>query len=200
MIKRMLAFLLIGSILISCASYFRPIVPQSMSYGVMQSGDEISYAWRYNVLAESKNKKYARKELNHGIQLLAVQVQNTGSEEIVLREHAKFYMGDKLVLPMEPQQIQQQVKQLSGLYMLWSLLWVIITTCDSFDCSIIPLPVGLVIGIGNLGKASRANKDLLAELSANNILDKRIAPGETATGLVGIASGSLIPIEIRISR
>jgi len=200
MVKRLVALVLLLSVLFSCARHYRVIAPQRLSYTAPQKGDNFTYAWRYNVLAESGNKKQARKEQKNAMQLLAIQISNSGTEEIRLREHAKFYMGDKLVLPMEPQQVQQQLKQLSGLYMLWGLFWVFLTTCDSFDCSTIPLPVGLAIGIGNLAKAQRANKDLLFELSANNILDKRIGPGETATGLIGIASGSMVPIEIRLSK
>lgn len=200
MAVRVLALALLTSVLFSCAKHYRAIAPQALTYSDVQSGDDIRYAWRYNVLAESGNKKYARKETKQAIQVLAVQISNTSAEEITVREHARFYIDDRLVLPMEPLQVQQQIRQLGGLYMLWSLFWVYIITCDSFDCSTIPLPVGVVIGIGNMAKAQRANKDFLHELTFNNILDKRIGPGETVTGLIGISSSSMKPIEIRISR
>ncbi|MCB0490252.1 MAG: hypothetical protein KDC99_17365 [Cyclobacteriaceae bacterium] len=200
MLVKYTSILLIGVItLSSCASGYRPMLPRQMSFSSLE-GEGIKYSYRYNVLSETRNKKYANKELKHGVKLIALQVQNTTDEEVILREHARFYTGDKQVLPLDPKQMQQQVKQPGGLYMLWSLLWLYYTKCEGFECNTIPIPIGVVIGLLNLSTASRANKDLLSELISNNILDKRIAPGETVTGLLGISSDGSLPLEIRLSR
>lgn len=199
MLIRSIALLLITAIMLSsCAAGYKPMLPQSMSFSSLE-GEGLKYSYRYNVLTETKNKKHANKELKHGVKLMALQVQNNTGDEIILREHARFYTGDKQVLPLDPKQLQQQVKQPGGLYMLWSLLWVFYNKCEGFDCTSIPIPIGFVIGLLNWSTASRANKDLLNELIANNILEKRIAPGETVTGLLGISSDGSLPLQIRLS-
>jgi hypothetical protein len=108
-------------------------------------------------------------------------------------------MGDRLVLPMEPKQVSQQLKQPAPLYLLWGLLWVTITKCEGEDCSVTPLPVGLAIGLINVGVASSANKKFLAELDATNILDKTIQPGETVYGLIGISSDITAPLTLKVN-
>lgn len=175
------------------------MLPQKMKFSSLE-GEGLKYSYRYNVLTETKNKRHANKELKHGVKLLALQVQNDTGEEIILREHARFYTGEKQVLPLDPKQLQQQLKQPGGLYMLWSLLWLTYTKCEGRECNTIPIPIGVVIGLLNWSTASRANKDLLNELIANNILDKRIAPGEAVTGLLGISSDGSLPLEIRLSK
>jgi hypothetical protein len=198
MIKRLTTVFLAGVILMSCAGTYKPIAAHRMSFDT-KTEQNLSYGYRYHVLHESGNKKYEKKETKHGVKLIAIQIQNNTDREIVPREEVRFYIGDKSIFPMEPAQMQQQLKQLSGLYMLWSLLWLNITNCDSDgDCSFIPIPLGLFIGIGNMTTASNANKKLLAELQASNILDKKIAPGETAVGLIGIAAEEVQPIRIEL--
>jgi len=200
MLKRTMFLFLVGLILASCAASYKPILPYRMSYGTLQNGDGINYSYRYGILTETGNKKYANKEARHGVKLIAIQVENTTDQEIILRENAKFYVGGKIIFPMEPRQLQQQIKQPAGAYMLWTLLWFNITKCENRDCTTIPIPLGLLIGLINTGKASGANKALYSELIANNILDKKIAPGEKVTGLIGISSEDSLPMEIKLSR
>lgn len=200
MLKRTAYLLITGLILVSCAASYKPILPYRMSYGTLQNGGGLDYSYRYGILTETGNKKYANKEAKHGVKLIAIQVENTTDQEIILREHAKFYVGGKIIFPMEAKQVQQQIKQPAGAYMLWTLLWLNFTKCENRDCTTIPLPIGLLIGLINTGKASGANKALYTELIANNILDKKIAPGEKATGLIGISSEDSLPMEIKLSR
>jgi len=200
MLPKIFFYFVISSFLFSCASGYKPILPQQMSYGKLQSEGEINYTYRYNVLTDTKNKKYANKETNKGVKLVALQIENISDQEIILREHAKFYMGDKNILVLDPRQFQQQVKQPGGLYMIWSVLFLTINRCEGFECTAIPIPLGFVIGLLNWSTASRANKNLLSELIGNNILDRRIAPGEKSTGLIGVVSDELLPLEIRIVR
>jgi hypothetical protein len=78
-------------------------------------------------------------------------------------------------------------------------LWVVFSKCDSDgDCSSTPIPVGLLIGIGNTAAASSANKKFKMELTATDLLSKSIAPGETVQGLIGISSEISGSISLKI--
>jgi hypothetical protein len=199
LIKRFVAFGLIGALALSCAAPFKILNPQQMSFSNYKSGNGVDYALRGNVLADAGNTRYANKEMKTGLRVVAVEIENKTDRPIVLRENAKFYVGTKNVYPVEAAQIAQQLKQPAGLYMLWSLLWVVITKCDNNDCSVIPLPVGFAIGLGNMSKAKKANKALLDELNANNILDKKLMPGEKAKGLFGFGEQNIDAIRIEIN-
>lgn len=200
MIRRTFGSLLTAMIVMSCASSYKPIMPKMRAFTNPQTSEGITYAYRTNVLTETGNKKYANKEAKHGVKLIAIEIENQTESDIVLRNDAKFYLGDRIVFPMEPQQIHQQIKQPAGLYMLWSLLWIVINKCEGDDCTSIPLPVGVVIGAANTGLASSANKRLLEELMVNNILDRKISPGEKAIGLIGITADDIQSLRVELAR
>jgi hypothetical protein len=199
MIKRFTVFSLLTIILLSCAAPYHIINPGQMSLSNYKSNGSLDYAIRGNVLTDAGNTRYANKEMKTGLRVIAVEVENKTDKPILLREHARFYSGSKNIYPVEAQQIQHQLKQPAGLYMLWSLLWVVIYQCDNNDCSAIPLPVGVAIGAGNMSKAKKANKAFLDELTANNILDKKIMPGEKVKGLLGFAEQNVESIRIDLN-
>jgi hypothetical protein len=196
---RVVSFILMASILLSCAGSYKVINPQSLTYGSKSEADGISYSYQHNVLANTGNKKYAKRELKRPVKLLAVEFTNSTDHEINFRSDVKIFMGDRQVLPMEPSVIHQQLRQPAGLYMLWSLVWLTISKCENEDCSVTPIPIGLLIGIGNTSAASTANKKFLAELNATNILDRKIAPGETVKGLIGITSDTSGSISLKLN-
>jgi hypothetical protein len=200
MAKSIISLFALFCILCSCATSYKPINPQKLYFNSATVGDNLNYATRSNVLAEAGNERYAKKEIKNSVRLIAVQVVNKSDRDIVLRKDARFYLGDKVVFPIEPEQLKNQVKQPAGLYMLWSLLWVVVVKCENDDCTAIPIPLGVLIGAGNTSKASKANKALLHELEQNNILDKTIHPGEAVTGLIGVASTGDTALRIELSK
>ncbi|MBL7840201.1 MAG: hypothetical protein JNJ75_08695 [Cyclobacteriaceae bacterium] len=200
MSKTTISLLTIVCILCSCATSYKPINPQKLYFSAATVGDSLNYAVRGNVLAEAGNERYAKKEIKNNVRLIGVQVVNKSDHDIVLRKDARFYLGDKVVFPIEPEQLKNQLKQPAGLYMLWSLLWVVVAKCENDDCNVIPIPLGFLIGVGNTSKASKANKALLHELEQNNILDRVIHPGEAVTGLIGVAGSGDTPLRIELSK
>jgi hypothetical protein len=195
-----IALILIVSVITSCAGSYKPIVPERLSYGSTSTSDGIEYSYQHGILAHTKNKKYANREMKRAVKLMAVELTNKTDHTINFRRDVKIFMGDKLVLPVEPAVVHQQLRQPAGLYMLWSLLWVVVTKCEGEgDCSSTPLPVGLIIGIGNTSVASSSNKKFLTELNVNSILDREIAPGETVQGLLGISSETTGSISLKLN-
>jgi hypothetical protein len=193
------SFFLLIFVFSSCAGTYHNINPKGLTYGFASEVKGISYSYRHNVLSETGNKKYAKKEAKKPVKLIALEITNTTDRTINVGREVKIYMGDRQVLPVASSVMYDQLRQPAGLFMLWGLLWVIYSQCDSNgDCSSTPIPVGLLIGIGNTATASSANKKFKLELTEADLLTKSIAPGETVQGLIGISSESSGPISLRI--
>ena len=198
---RVTSFALIASILFSCAASYKTIGPQNLTYGSKTEGEGISYSYQHGVLAGAGNKRYANREMKNPVKLVAIEFTNNTDRVINFRKDVDIFMGDRQVLPTEPSVVHHQLKQRAGLYMLWSLVWLTYSKCETpdGDCSVMPIPVGVLIGIGNTSAASNANKKFLAELNANNILDRKINPGETVKGLIGITSDTTGSISLKLN-
>jgi len=190
--------LLVVVFLFSCAGTYKPIYPKALAYPSQSNVSGVSYSYRYNVLTDTGNKKYANKEDKKGIKLIAIKIENNTDRVINFKRDIDVYMGSRVIFPMEPELIKSTIKQPAPLYLLWSLLWVTIYNCDGNDCNVTPIPVGLGIGLINVGIAGSANRNFLDELNYYNILEKDIEPGETVYGLMGLSTDISAPITLQL--
>jgi len=181
-----------------CASSYRPIMADRHTYPGVAENDLLELKYEYDVLMKAGNKKYAGKEEARNIRLVAVQFTNLSSRTVTFPDDVEILAGDQRVTVLQPDEASRKLKQIAPLYMLWSVLWVVVSKCDEQDCTSIPIPVGALIGLGNTIKAGNANKNLLMDLMHYNILNKVVAPGETVTGIISIAVNSGQPLEIRM--
>ncbi len=195
-----LLFFVLSIFLFSCASTYKSISPGQLNYPSTSEISGLSYSYRFDVLEDTKNKKYANKEAKKGMKLIAIKLENNTNETVNLKRDIDFYMGDRVIFPMEPQLIKSTIKQPAPLYLLWSLLWVVIYDCDFDDCNTTPIPIGLGIGLINVGIAGSANKNFENELNQYNLLERDIAPGETAHGLIGLSTDIAAPITLKWKR
>lgn len=101
-------------------------------------------------------------------------------------EDVAIYFGDNLITALRPEEVHREVRQISGLYMLWGLFWITISNCENSDCKVIPLPVGLLIGLANMTAAKRANNYFIDDLTRQSLMNKTVAPGETVYGILPI--------------
>lgn len=185
-------------LLSSCAGSYKTINPAGLNYASRSQTQGAEYGVINSVLSETGNRKYANRELKRPVKIYAVEFTNKTDRPISFRDDVKVFMSGKPALLLETSVIHSALKQPAGLYMLWSLLWVFIYNCDTDDCSVTPLPVGLIIGIGNTSVASSANKKLNEELTLNNLLDKTIQPGETVRGLIGLSGTVAGPLHFEV--
>ena len=194
-----LAFVCIAAMLSACASSYRPVRVTNLAYPSVTSSQGVEMHYKYDILHEAGNKKYPKKELKKNIRLLAVELTNNTDRAINLKNDIEIYSGTRKIIPLEPAYAKRELKQIAPLYLLWGLLWVTINKCDDYgECTSTPLPVGVAIGLLNMGIAAGANKNLGADLIRYNLLDKTIAPGETVNGVISIAIESGQPLEIRL--
>lgn len=194
------ALIALTSLVSGCASTYRPVSLNSLPSVATAPTEDVQINYKYDILGLAGNKKYAKKEAKKNIRVIGIEIKNATGRPITLREDIDLYSGNRKIFPLEPTFAKQQLKQIAPLYLLYSLIWVTIANCERDDCTIIPIPVGAIIGIGNMSVAASANKHLFEDLTRYDILDKVIEPGESVTGVICIAAESGQPIEIRVKQ
>jgi hypothetical protein len=184
-------------VLVGCATTYKPIHPPTLNYSPQVFTEGIGVSYVYEVLRDSRNKKYARQEARKGYKLVAVKITNGTTAPLILSENAKFFSGTKEVFPMSPQAFSGAVRQQEIKF-----LWYILLNFVSFEDGNKSIPVGLVLapllGAGNVWFAYSANNKMRKELEDYNLLDREIQQGETVHGLIGLYTREYGPISIEV--
>ncbi len=181
----------------SCASSYDYIEPNALSYNSNSSTDTFVLEYKYDLL----NKKYAKKEANRGMKLIAIKVTNNSNKDVVFGKDItlKYKNGVGLNL-LETEKVFKDLKQATPLYLLYLLLTPVNFTSTSNGRTTSSVPIGLGLGPatagGNMIVAGSANKKLKKELMEFDILGTLIKSGETKTGLIGIRADNYDSIEI----
>jgi len=200
-----LAWMMVTILLLSsCAVSYRTIRPESLKYPSAVNEDGMQISYKYDVLRSSGNKRYANKEKNRGLQLIAIQLKNQSDTTIRLSRDCDIYADNVRVLPMEVGVINDRLKQ-----KVWPYYFYLLMTFVQLNYSITTPTmittgswhIGYVLGPGltllNVTKASSANRNLFINLNVADIWNRDILGGETVYGLIGIESRDFIPIHIR---
>jgi hypothetical protein len=190
-------------LLSSCAASFTSLNPKSFYYSNTTITDSVKLSYKYNVLTERGNKKYAKKELKMGVKITAIKIVNNGNETLKYGENFKFVSGDKDVIPLDPLTTFQKVKQKTTSH-LWYLLMLPLQLNIVTPTSKDSYPIGLVVGpglaIGNLLYASSSNSKFKEELLQYDVLGKDIKPGETGTFLLSFQNVEFGPLGIKMMK
>lgn len=183
---------------VGCASSYRVINPLRIVYQDSSESYGGVLGYRYDVLREAGNKKYARKADDKKIRIVGMKFTNLTDQAINFGEDVEIFADGQRIIPLPSDVVKREVKQISGLYMLWSLFWVTLSKCENDDCSVTPIPVGLLIGIGNTVGASGANRNFHKELEFHNLITKVVDPGETVKGLLLIRAENEQKLEVHL--
>jgi hypothetical protein len=205
LLSKILLFVFVVS-LIGCAASYKPINPQSISYNSHDVQDGVSISYKYDVLAEKGNRKYANKEEKKNVKLIAVKITNNTDSIINIGRDAIFYSGHTPLVPMDPSAVKQTIQQIVPAYLPYALLTFLtlnVTSGSSSEgYSTESYPIGLAIGptitIGNMALAGASNKKLYEELTVYNLLNKDIKSGETVYGIIGLKDTGYVPITVKI--
>ncbi len=191
--------------LMSCASSYRPIQPERMPYTNLTSNGDVALGYRYEVLGETRNKKYAKKELKNGVKVVAVSVTNNSAKPLTFGTDLKLMSGEKELLAMSPSSSFKALKQNTPIYLLYGLLTFVKLRIEKKKYSYVEVNeyrVGLVLGptitIGNLAVASGANKKFKTELISRDMWGKVIEPGKTVYGLVSLSGSGFEALSIKV--
>jgi hypothetical protein len=184
----------------SCASRYRSVRPESIRYNEPQVNNSLEFGYKYSILGQSGNKKYARREGKKGIDLVAIKFTNNTANSITLRDDIQIMAGGNGVFPIDREIIKKELKQGLPIYLLYSLLVINTSECTNGNCDVSTYPVGVGIAGFNMIVAGIANKNFADELERYDLLDRVIAPGETVYGLIGLQAMGYAPLTLRLKK
>jgi hypothetical protein len=191
----------------ACAATYKPISPKTLNFNAHDLQEDISFSYKYDVLAERGNRKYAKKEEKRDIKLIAVKITNNSDSEIDIMRDLNFYCGQRQITPMEPLAVKNMIKQVVPGYLpyiLFTFLNLTVTTqsTDGYDTNLNTdvYHIGYFLGPGltilNMATAASANGNLLKELNEYSI-NRLVKPGETVYGIIGVRGIDFSPITVR---
>ncbi|MDW3193453.1 MAG: hypothetical protein R8G66_13855 [Cytophagales bacterium] len=196
--KQSIAFLLLSGLLASCASSYRNINPNGLNYNGSHEHNGVTFQYKYDVLRESGNKKYAKRETKKEVQLIGLSITNNSDQPLTLAKDVNIIANNEVVLPLDPKSTQSFLKQNVPIYLLYFLLSFNTQSCENGDCETTIYPIGIPIAAGNMIMAGSANSKFLNELETKDILNKTVQRGETVYGLVGLRSTQYAPLTFEI--
>lgn len=186
-------------LLSACASPYHLIKPGNINYQTNIANEDVDFFYKYGVLSERGNGKYAKKESARGIKVVAVKITNRSNQPLTFGKDLLIHSNGKPISPLEPKLIHRSLKQGVPIYLLYLLLTPLqLTTGDGTT------PIGLVLGpgitVGNMVGAGAANQNFLKEME-DNFLDGKVIPaGETVHGIVGIYDLGFSPLTLELKK
>jgi hypothetical protein len=185
----------------SCAAIYNPIEPSYLSYELAGNYNGLKLSYRYEILAELNNKRYAKKERKHKIKLVAVKIENTGNQTLVLGKDFNLTSNGQAIDFINTADAYQKLKQKNWQALSFLLLAFTPPVQTTNGASVADFPLGVVAGpmlaAGNIFVAINANKQFQSELQSNTILGSTIKPQETRYGIVIINTAEENLIEIK---
>lgn len=185
----------------SCATQFKTLNPQKTNFsnGIFLEG--ISLRYKYNILRERGNTKYANKEEKKGVHIVAVKILNNSNKEIQIGHSANFYINNSRVGLLDPSFVWKSLRQPSLIYSLYLFLVPAkrpptIPKGDVLFQSFYIAGPGLALS--NMFVAIKGNKQFLKELKQYNLAGKIIRPGEEISGMVYLVYTGYEPLTIRL--
>jgi hypothetical protein len=167
--KNRVYILVIFTVLMSsCAAIYNPIEPAYLSYELAGNYNGLKLSYRYGILAELNNKRYARKESKQKIKLVVVKIENTSNQELVVGKDFNLISNGQALDYINSAAAYQKLKQKNwpALGFLFLALTPPVQTTNG--ASVADFPLGMVAGpmlaAGNIFVAINANKQFSSEL------------------------------------
>lgn len=197
-------WVLLLAIMSSCASSYHAVNPRHLYYPTEEPINGLSFSYRYNMLKENGNKKYAKKEFKKDIDVVAIELTNHTSQPLSFREDIELFAGDNYVRPMETEIAYKELNQNTPIYLLYLLLTPLRVFFTNSNGETSSFPAGLILGPGittlNMVKAGSANRAFREELRYNHLINRTVEPGETVRGIVALSSTNHAPLRAKVAR
>src|SRR5690349_20587362 len=116
------ALAMLSLLLTSCASRYRAIYPTTLEYSAKTTQEGVELGYRYAVLEELGNRKYAKKERRTGVKVVALKITNNTSRDLILGKNMKLMSGTSEVPVLTTNTVVSSLKQPAPAYLLYLLL------------------------------------------------------------------------------
>lgn len=166
-----------------CAANYRLVEPERLPYQSQVKTSAVDLAVQSHALALRGNQRYERKLQKKRLQWLCVRIINQDTVAKRWGEDIWLEAEGKRIEEMQPLVAAKELRQPTGIYLLYSLLIVFPQSCNGTTCRRIPVPFGLPIGVGNMVFASGSNQRMAKELVQYDLQGKEVAPGDTLYGI-----------------
>jgi len=196
--RRVILIALTGALLMQCAAAYKPINPPTVQYLAKEENDDVSFEYRYDVLAYRDNRKYSKKEKKRAFNVVAIKVKNKTDRTLNFTEDLDLYTDRSGVFPMEAEMSRKALRQNVPIYLLYGLLVLNVTNCDGKDCHTQIYPIGLAIAAINMIIAGSANQKMKDEFNQYSVHNKAIQPGETMHAIIAIPDYGYAPLHLRL--
>lgn len=178
----------------SCASRYNPVHPELLQYRGGVTVDSVDFKYRYDVMSENENKKYAKKELRKGYRLLAIEVTNNSSKPVTMKQDYELYHDNYLTPALPLTVAKKKLRQNAELMLLYSPVVLFTTKTEVrqvgnnlvFVQKRTNYPIGAAIGLGNFLVALNANSKFKKELRHNDLWMQTIQPHQKRQGFLFI--------------
>jgi len=173
----------------------------SLQYNNSKKTGGVEFSYKYDVLSERGNKRYAKKEAKTDIRVVAIKLVNYTDRTLIFGTDVKLYQSDREAYLVDPGVVGREIKQTPPLHLLYLLLTPLQLTITQNN-QVETYPLGVVLGpglaVGNMAASATANQKFRQELEYENPIGQEIGPGETFSGLVGIRDVGYNPLTIRV--
>lgn len=201
--KKLVQIIVLVALVSSCASTYKSINPSRVYYQTKSSSkSNVELAYKYGVLSEFGNKKYAKNENKNNIKVVSIQITNNSDKTLKYGTDFRIKHNGATINYLQPEFVKQQLKQPVPIYLLYMLLSVVTLNPDP-KTGKGGIPIGYALGpgitIGNMAIAGTANKKFKENLEKYSLIGlegKTIAPGEKISGLIGVNDSGYSPLTI----
>ena len=193
-------FILIYLFSPGCATQYRHVEPQSIKYynepDYTHNG-EVEVTYRYNILENARNKKYARMEQRSGVCLLAVRIANFGNDTLFIPDDLIIESRNYNVFPLDMDEainvFIQDSPVLDGVSSAGNI------QIDAGWGWVVPLAASIPGAINNAVE-QRANDRFIKEMLDYYLVYSNVPPGETVSGLLALPVKSNTPLKFEKRR
>lgn len=169
--------LLLATIMLnlSCASSYRAINPTTINYSgdIIPVDNDIEIKYQYNVLRESRNKKYAKYEERSNYRLIGMLISNQGYDTLYFSEDLVITDGLNELQPLALDDFDRFTQSANKTFL----------NDDDFDEAWF---VTVTHGLFNDAVASTADRKFMDEMEVYYLVDSAIPPGAIVSGLVAL--------------
>lgn len=176
---------LVAMLSFSCATTYRAVDPQKSNYYTEMEIDSIKYGFDKETFQLQAKKRYAKKARKKDVSIVGFYVENNTADTLLPIRDLTFQHGGKNIKPMPLKEAHVAVSQGEILHFLWYAIAIPIpAVVDAIGSPFIQAPVALITGNYNMFMAGAANRKFRENLQRDNIVYRKIPPGESMYGLV----------------
>lgn len=171
-----------------CAQRYTYIEPEKQFYKPMPINDGVEFSYKFDMLNEKGNTKFHANALRKEIKVVTVRIKNCTDSTINIARDLQFYSGNTPITLLDPILVRNQIKQQWYWYLGYMSIYPTAFYVIVNGTVLVNWAFGAILGPGltilNIHNVYVANKNLLIDLTDNDIRDSEISNRQTIYGII----------------